>query len=82
MAEWKEARDVHNKHLSSQLEPPLFPPLQEQVTLFPLAVHVADCSESPQNSLQSSSSSFSQADLEVKNDGTGPAGWLDSADKA
>jgi hypothetical protein len=61
------ARDLHNKHRSSQLDS-LFPPLQEQVILFPLAVHVAVCSVAEQNSLQSSSSSFSQADLEDKNE--------------
>jgi hypothetical protein len=60
------ACDLHNRHLSSQLDS-LFPPLQEQVTLFPLAVHVAVCSESLQNSLQSSSSSFSQVDVGEEN---------------
>ena len=63
------ARDLHNKHLSSQLDS-LFPPLHEQVILFPSAVHVAVCAERPQNSLQLSSSSLSQSDPEIENDET------------
>jgi hypothetical protein len=57
----KVANDLHSRHRSSQLDS-LLPPLQEQVTLLPLAVHVAVCSESLQNSLQSLSSSLSQAE--------------------
>ena len=63
-SEWKRmkyARDSHNKHLSSHLVsgfPP--PPLQKQVTLFPLAEQVAVASEAEQNSEQLASSSLSQ----------------------
>jgi hypothetical protein len=71
--------DIHNKHLSSHLVPSLFPPLQEQVTLFPLAVHVAVCSASLQNSVQSSSSSLSQLDWATAKDAE-PVGRLEKLD--
>lgn len=68
-------RDLHNRHLSSQFDS-LLPPLQEQVTLLPLAEQVAVCSERPQNSLQSASSSLSQPEPRTeKEDGSAGLAW-------
>ena len=64
---WGKTSDLHKRHLSSQFDS-LFPPLQEHVTLFPFAVQVAVCSDRPQNSLQSASSSLSQPEPDTEKD--------------